>query len=136
MVKVIMGVKGSGKTKLLIELVEKALEASRGDVVVIEKEQSLTYDIPHQARLIVASNYAFGSTEFMKGFISAMHASNYDITHVFIDNLYKMFEDKSIAGAEDFLDWLSAFSEREGIEFTLTLSAPIESATDRIRKYF
>ena len=136
MVKVIMGVKGSGKTKLLIELVEKALEASRGDVVVIEKEQSLTYDIPHQARLIVAGNYDFGSTEFMKGFISAMHASNYDITHVFIDNLYKMFEDKSIAGAEDFLDWLSAFSEREGIEFTLTLSAPIENATDRIKKYF
>ena len=136
MVKVIMGVKGSGKTKLLIEMVEKALEEARGDVVVIEKEQSLIYDIPHQARLIVASNYDFGSTEFMKGFISAMHASNYDITHVFIDNLYKMFEDKSIPGAEDFLDWLEAFSEKEGIRFTLTLSAPIESATDRIRKYF
>ena len=136
MVKVIMGVKGSGKTKLLIEMVEKALEEARGDVVVIEKEQSLTYDIPHQARLIVASNYDFGSTEFMKGFISAMHASNYDITHVFIDNLYKMFEDKSIPGAEDFLDWLDAFSDKEGIRFTLTLSAPIESATDRIRKYF
>ena len=136
MVKVIMGVKGSGKTKLLIELVEKALEASGGDVVVIEKEQSLTYDIPHQARLIAAGDYDFGTTEFMKGFISAMHASNYDITHVFIDNLYKIFEDKSIAGAEDFLDWLSAFSEREGIEFTLTLSAPIENATDRIKKYF
>ena len=81
MVKVIMGVKGSGKTKLLIELVEKALEESQGDVVVIEKERSLTYDIPHQARLIVAANYDFGSTEFMKGFISAMHASNYDLVH-------------------------------------------------------
>ena len=136
MVKVIMGVKGSGKTKLLIELVEKALEESQGDVVVIEKERSLNYDIPHQARLIVAANYDFGSTEFMKGFISAMHASNYDITHVFIDNLYKMFEDKSVAGAEDFLDWLDSFSEKEGIQFTLTLSAPIESATERIKKYF
>jgi len=136
MVKVIMGVKGSGKTKLLIELVEKALKESKGDVVVLEKERSLTYDIPHQARLIVASNYDFGSTEFMKGFISAMHASNYDITNVFIDNLYKMFDDTSIPGAEDFLDWLSVFSEREGISFTLTLSAPIESATERIKKYF
>ncbi len=136
MVKVIMGVKGSGKTKLLIEMVEKALEESQGDVVVIEKERSLTYDIPHQARLIVAANYDFGSTEFMKGFISAMHASNYDITHVFIDNLYKMFEDKSVAGAEDFLEWLDTFSQREGIQFTLTLSAPIESATERIKKYF
>ena len=136
MVKVIMGVKGSGKTKLLIEMVEKALRESKGDVVVLEKERSLTYDIPHQARLIVASNYDFGSTEFMKGFISAMHASNYDITNVFIDNLYKMFDDTSIPGAEDFLDWLSVFSDREGISFTLTLSAPIESATERIKKYF
>jgi len=136
MVKVIMGVKGSGKTKLLIELVEKALKESKGNLVVLEKERSLTYDIPHQARLIVASNYDFGSTEFMKGFISAMHASNYDITNVFIDNLYKMFDDTSIPGAEDFLDWLSVFSEREGISFTLTLSAPIESATERIKKYF
>ncbi len=136
MVKVIMGVKGSGKTKLLIEMVEKALEESRGAVVVLEKERSLTYDIPYQARLIVASNYDFGSTEFMKGFISAMHASNYDITHVFIDNLYKMFEDKSLSGAEHFLDWLNAFSEKEGIQFTLTLSAPVEAATERIRQYF
>ena len=131
-----MGVKGSGKTKLLIEMVEKALEESRGAVVVLEKERSLTYDIPHQARLIVASNYDFGSTEFMKGFISAMHASNYDITHVFIDNLYKMFEDKTLSGAEDFLDWLNSFSEKEGIQFTLTLSAPVESATEWIRQYF
>ena len=136
MVKVIMGVKGSGKTKLLIEMVEKALEESRGAVVVLEKERSLTYDIPHQARLTVASHYDSGTTEFMKGFISAMHASNYDITHVFIDNLYKMFNDKTLSGAEDFLDWLNAFSEKEGIRFTLTLSAPVESATERIRQYF
>ena len=136
MVKVIMGVKGSGKTKLLIELVEKALEESRGDVVVIEKERSLTYDIPHQARLIVAANYDFGSTEFMKGFISAMHASNYDITHVFIDNLYKMFEDRSVEMAEAFLSWLDGFSTKHGVSFTLTLSAPVETATEGIKKYF
>lgn len=136
MVKVIMGVKGSGKTKLLIELVRKALDEERGDVIVIEKERSLTYDIPYQARLIVAADYDFGPAEFMKGFISAMHAGNYDITHVFIDNLYKMFDDKSIAGAEDFLDWLEAFSVKEGVKFTLTLSAPIETATERIKKYF
>ena len=126
MVKVIMGVKGSGKTKLLIELVEKALEESQGDVVVIEKERSLTYDIPHQARLIVASDYDFGSTEYMKGFLSALHACNYDICHVFIDNLYKMFGDRSVEMAESFLAWLDGFSTKHGVSFTLTLSAPIE----------
>lgn len=136
MVKVIMGVKGSGKTKLLIDLVRKALEEDQGNVVVIEKERSLTYDIPYQARLIVADDYDFGSAEFMKGFISAIHAGNYDTTEIFIDNLYKMFPDKSISAAEDFLDWLEQFSKKENVKFTLTLSAPVESATEKIKKYF
>lgn len=136
MIKVIMGVKGSGKTKLLIDMVQKALDEEQGDIVVIEKDQSLTYDIPHQARLIVAADYCFGTTEYMKGFLSGLHASNYDVTYVFIDNLYKMFDDRSIAAAEDFLDWLDAFSAAQGVNFVLTLSAPVDSATDRIRKYF
>ena len=136
MVKVIMGVKGSGKTKLLIDLVQKALDEVKGDVVVIEKDRSLTYDIPHQARLIVAADYAFGSTEYMKGFLSGLHACNYDICHVFIDNLYKMFEDRSVECAEAFLAWLDGFSAKHGVSFTLTLSAPVESATEGIKKYF
>ena len=131
-----MGLKGSGKTKRLVEMVSSALETSSGSVVVIEKDKKLTYDIPYQARLIYASDYSIGTIEFFKGLLSGLHAGNYDITHVFIDNLYKMFEDKSVAGAEDFLDWLEAFSRKEGICFTLTLSAPIESATERIRRFF
>lgn len=136
MVKVIMGVKGSGKTKLLIDLVRKALDEETGDVVVIEKERSLTYDIPYKARLIVAADYDFGPADFIKGFISAIHAGNYDISHIFIDNLYKMFADKAVNAAEDFLVWLDAFSQKEKVNFTLTLSAPIETATDKIKKYF
>ena len=57
LVKIIMGLKGSGKTKKLVELVREAVATANGDVVVIEKDRSLTYDIPHQARLIVASDY-------------------------------------------------------------------------------
>jgi hypothetical protein len=104
--------------------------------VVIEKERSLTYDIPYKARLIVAADYDFGSAEFFKGFISAIHAGNYDISHIFIDNLYKMFADKSIEAAEMILAWLDAFSVKEKVNFTLTLSAPIETATEKIKKYF
>jgi hypothetical protein len=131
-----MGVKGAGKTKLLIDLVRKALNEETGDVVVIEKERSLTYDIPYKARLIVAADYDFSSADFLKGFISAIHAGNYDTTHIFIDNLYKMFSDKSVEAAESILSWLDAFSVKEKVNFTLTLSAPIESATENIRKYF
>ena len=51
MVKLIMGLDGSGKTKTLIDLVRAAIDQERGDVVCIEKSKHLTYDIPYQAPL-------------------------------------------------------------------------------------
>ena len=72
MVKIIMGLKGSGKTKKLVELVRGAVANGDGDVVCIEKERKLTYDIPYQARLIDASAYDIGTYEFFKGFILSL----------------------------------------------------------------
>ena len=136
MVKVIMGLKGSGKTKQLIELVTKALEDGHGDVVCIEKGPVLTYDIPYQARLIQTSDYNFGTFEFFKGFITGLHGGNYDITDVFIDSLYKMVNSHADQEVEDFLDWLSDFGEKQNINFTLTISADVNSATEKMKKYF
>ncbi len=79
MVKVMMGLKGSGKTKRLVELVKKAVAEDKGSVYVIEKDRSLTYEIPYEARLIFASDYSIGPFEFLKGFISGLHAGNYDV---------------------------------------------------------
>ena len=95
MVSILMGLKGSGKTKRLVELVREAVKEETGDVVCIEKERKLTYDIPYQARLIEAGAYDIGSYEFLKGLICGIHAGNYDITHFFIDNFYKLVNDKS-----------------------------------------
>ena len=72
MVKLIMGLKGSGKTKRLIDLVREAVAMENGDVVCIEKEKKLTFDIPYQARLIEAGSYDTGSYEFIKGFICGL----------------------------------------------------------------
>jgi len=136
MVKVIMGLKGSGKTKKLIDLVHKAAEKETGNVVCIEKGSKLTYDIPYKVRLVDAKSYNFGNYEFLKGFLSGMHAGNYDITHVFIDGLLKIVDDPSNAKLEAFLDWCDAFSERENVKFTMVVSADGELATPGIKKYF
>ena len=96
MVKLIMGLKGSGKTKRLVDLVCTAVNEDN-NVVVIENERKLTYDVPYQARLIDAGSYDVGSYEFIKGLISGIHAGNYDITHIFIDNFYKLVGDKSVS---------------------------------------
>lgn len=135
MVKLIMGLKGSGKTKQLVDLVRETLEQGKGDVVVIEKERKLTYDIPYQARLIDAGAYDIGSYEFLKGLICGVHAGNYDIEHFFIDNFYKLVDDKSDQALETFVDWLVKFSESEKIEFVVSVTADPEAASEKLKPY-
>jgi hypothetical protein len=130
-----MGLKGSGKTKQFIELVNAALKDESGDIVCIEKGKRLTYDIPHDVRLVEAEDYGVSGFDFLKGFISGLRAGNYDITHIFIDSVLRLIGEKIGPGAEDFFDWCEAFGEREGVKFTMMVSADISEATERIRKY-
>jgi len=136
MVRIIMGLKGSGKTAQLIDLVLKAIGEEHGDIVCIERGFRLNYDIPHKVRLIEATQYDFNGYDFLKGFISGLHSANYDITHIFIDSVLKIIGVGVDEKAEDFFDWCAQFSERENVKFTFTVSADINLATDRIRKYF
>ena len=130
-----MGLKGSGKTKKLVDMVRQAVNEGTGDVVCIEKERKLTYDIPYQARLIDAGAYAIGTYEFLKGFISGIHAGNYDITHVFVDNFYKIVSNKDPVLFGEFLDWLESFSVRENIEFVISVTIDPDTVGEAIRKY-
>ena len=131
-----MGVKGSGKTKQLIELVKKAVDEEHGAVVCIENTSTLTYDIPYTVRLIEAAQYGFTNYEFFKGFISGLHAGNYDITHIFIDSLFKIIDVQLDASTEEFLGWCETFSNRENVKFTIMISADTALATDNIKKFF
>jgi len=131
-----MGLKGSGKTKHLIELVHNAVDEEHGDVVCIERGAKLTYDIPHKVRLVEASQYPFDGYDFFKGFICGLHSANYDITHIFIDSVLRIIGVDIDERAADFFDWCEQFSTREHVKFTITISADVALATERIKKYF
>ena len=135
MVRLIMGVKGSGKTKQLIELINTAAKDEPGNVVCIEANRNMTYDIHYHIRLIDAQEYKLKSFDLFRGFISGLYAGNYDISHVFIDNLLKTVGQSSIQETEEFLNWLDVFGERNNIKFTVTISADPASATEGMRKY-
>ena len=137
MVRVIMGVKGTGKTKQMIELINSAVHSEDGSVVCIERGPKLTYDIHYKIRLVEASHYDMKNFEFLKGFISGLYAGNYDTTYIFIDSLTKIVPaDPSDPAVEDFLDWLNKFSDKNDIKFTVTISADASLATEGIKKYF
>ena len=135
MVSILMGLKGSGKTKRLVDMVREAVKEETGDVVCIEKERKLTFDIPYQARLIDAGTYDIGSYEFLKGLICGIHAGNYDITHFFIDNFYKLVNDKNSESLIAFITWLEKFSETEKISFVLSITADQDFVPDCLKKY-
>lgn len=136
MVRVIMGKKGSGKTKQIIDMINNAVQTEHGNVVCIEKGNKLTFDIHYQIRLVEASQYEVSSYPALKGFISGLYAGNYDITHIFIDSLTKIVKVESDRETEDFLDWLDKFSEAHKIKFTITISDDAELAPEGVKKYF
>ena len=135
MVRLIMGVKCSGKTKQLIEMINETAKNEAGNVVCIEANNNMMYDIHYRIRLIDAQEYKLNNAEAFRGFISGLYAGNYDISHVFVDNLCKAIGAEIGHETEAFLNWLDAFGERNNIKFTVTVSGEPEAATEGMKKF-
>ena len=134
MIHVIMGLKGSGKTKKLIDGINAAVAQASGDVVCIEYGKKLTYDVTYKVRLVDSQEYAINSVEMLKGFLSGMHAGNFDITHVFIDNLYKTIG-ADLNSAEAFISWAAKFAADNSMEITVALSEDPANASEAMKQY-
>ena len=133
MITLLIGKKGSGKTKTLIEMANKAVEASMGNVVVIEKGLKLTYDITHKARLIDVDAYGIAGLDAMVGFVSGICAGNYDVTDIFVDSTLK------IIGADADLEALvakfEALSKNAETNIVLSISAAEEDIPAAVAQY-
>ena len=134
MIHVIMGLKGSGKTKKLIDSIHAAVATASGDVVCIEYGKKLTYDVNYRVRLVDSKEYGICSLDMLKGFLSGLHAGNFDITHVYIDNLYKTIGNDRAAG-EAFIFWCAEFAEANNMEITVTISDDPNEASEEMKKY-
>ncbi len=134
MIHVIMGLKGTGKTKKLIDAINAAVSEAHGDVVCIEYGKKLTYDLTYKVRLVDSKEYGICSPEMLKGFLSGLHAGNFDITNVFIDNLYKTIgTDK--AAMEEFVTWCAKFAQENNMEITMTISEDPEGVCDALKAF-
>ena len=136
MVKVIMGQKGTGKTKQMIDLINTAVDTEHGNVVAIAHNSKLTYDIHYSIRLVDTSDYHIPNYDPFRGFLYGLYASNYDITHVFIESLNKQVPTVGNEDVEPFLNWLEGFSQQSGIKFTVSISEDASKAREGVRKFF
>ena len=134
MINVIMGLKGSGKTKKLIDSINEAVSSASGDVVCIEYGKKLTYDVNYRVRLVDSKEYGISNLDMLKGFLSGLHAGNFDITNVYIDNLYKTIGPDR-ANGEAFIAWCAAFAEANNMNITITVSDDPALASDAVKQY-
>ena len=134
MLKLIIGVKGTGKTKNLINLVNTAVENTQGDVVCIEKGTKLRYDVKYKARLIDVNEYFVSDAQTLYGFIAGIFASNHDVTDLFVDSALKICNN-DVAAFDTFVDALSALIAKTNVNVVITSSIPVEEASDIVKKY-
>lgn len=125
MIKLIIGNKGAGKTKKLIDLVNACVENSDGNVVCVEKEPKLTYDISSKARLLETDTYRVSGCKAFYGFLAGICAGNYDVTDVLVDATFKIVG-RDYSKLPQFFEMLSELSTSTDVDFVFTISCDKE----------
>ena len=137
LVQVIMGKKGTGKTKHIIEMVNEAAKNEKNCVVCIEGGRKLTYDVSYSVRLIDVQDYPLPKGyDALFSFICGVYAHNFDVSHIFIDSLYKVSGSDDAVAATDFLVKLDAFSKANSFDVVIMISDDAANAPEGMRAFF
>jgi len=133
MIQLIVGGKGSGKTKKMIDMINESAKTTPGNIVCIEKSMKLTYDITYAARLIDVDEYNVMGYDMLYGFIAGILAGNYDIVEVYLDGVLKL-GNHDLEGLGKLLDELNALV-KDNVKLIVTVSANMDALPESVRKY-
>ena len=135
MVELLIGKKGTGKTKALIEKVNNALTVAKGNVVFINNDTNRNiFDVKSKARMADTSEFEIKSYDEFLGFISGIISRDFDITNIFVDGIFKIVGSDNLDGFESFLNRLETMSQKFEITFVISVSIDAETAPDYIKK--
>lgn len=126
MVKLLIGHKGTGKTKQMIDLANEQIQNSKGSVIFINKNSRLMYDLKYRIRVVCMEEYEHvtNSDEYI-GFLYGIISSDHDIETIYIDSILK-HADFSLGDLPEFLTRLQDISKNYGMDFVVSLSAEKE----------
>ena len=131
MVSLIIGNKGSGKTKRLIELINEAVKKSDGTIVCIEKSPLLTYEVTHKARLIETERYGVEGSDAFYGMLSGILAQDHDITEIFLSPPFKIIA-RYYEEFADLIEKVKKLSEITDTDFVFTVSEDEDKLPARV----
>jgi len=134
MVKLIVGTKGSGKTRKMINLANDQVNDAKGNLIFINKDKRLMYDLQHDIRFISVEDYDIKDVEGYTGFLNGIICSNHDIETIYIDSILK-HANIGMVDVVGFLDKLHLMGEKSGLDFKVSISSSIEEMPEEIKKY-
>ncbi|MBO4940663.1 MAG: hypothetical protein J6D15_00395 [Clostridia bacterium] len=135
MIKIHIGLKGSGKTKKLIDDVNGAISLEKGNVVCITEGNRLMHDIDRNARMINTEQFDIKNFDMFAGLLCGIIAQDFDVTHIFIDSVFKSVPSASMSNIDELIAIIEKLEAQFGTSFTLMVSADIAEATDLVKKY-
>ncbi|NLO85292.1 MAG: twitching motility protein PilT [Clostridiales bacterium] len=134
MIQVIAGKKGSGKTKRIIDMANKATQESHHDIVFIDDDNRYMFDLRHEVRFINAGEYDLLSDHMFMGFLCGAVAQNFDVGLIFVDAFKKLIKTE-LATTEWLFKRMETISEKHSVDFVLSVSAGVDELPDFIQKY-
>ena len=134
MVELLIGKKGTGKTKALIDGVNTALTVAKGNVVYIANSDENMLAIDSKARMANTSDFDIKSYNEFLGFICGIVSRDYDITNIFIDGIFKIVGTTELDGFEEFITRLEKMGKNFNIDFVISVSIDADTAPDYIKR--
>ena len=134
MVELLIGKKGTGKTKALIDKLNTAITVAKGNVVYISNSGENMFAVNSKARMANTSDFDIKSYSEFLGFVSGIVSRDYDITNIFVDGIFKIVGTTSLDGFEDFLNRLENMGNKFQISFVLSVSIDADTAPEYIKK--
>lgn len=138
MIQVILGKKGSGKTKRLIDLANEALKVEHGVILFVDDDARYMYDLRHEIRFVNAGEFALGehrSADWFYGLLAGMLAVNFDITLVFVDAFAKLINNTDWNRTEDLFKRLESLCTEHNVNLVLSVSGDPAALPEFITRY-
>lgn len=134
MVKFIVGEKGTGKTKMMIDLANEASKASKGHVVYIDRDKNHIYDLDRSLRFINAGEFQIENLKAFYGFLCGVISQNFDIETIFIDGI-KVISDAEEGCLKGFIENLEKLNKQFEVDFIVSMSRNPNNVPELLKAY-
>lgn len=132
MVKFIIGPKGSGKTKWLIDRANEDIQNENENVVFVDVDDNHIFSLNYSVRLINAMEFNINNVESLYGFLCGIIGKDYDVEKIYVDSVYKVISLK-VEDLEKLSKNLNLISEKFGTEFYINIEQSLAEMPEDLK---